>query len=439
MKGKAILTLCDAGTGDVVKRVEEHNLVTNALQNIFSPPHYMLLHEFNYSKLFTGGLPLWKDLMAGIVLLGNSRAEDADDFMLDENTVPVGHAGSEYSGTNVLRGTLNANESGPIENGYRFTWDFGTDKANGTISCIGLTSKEFGNAGFQSGNESDGAFIVLPQAIGDTDSSPTGVFIHARGQYLGTFEPMVHLFAELNASGQLVFRRYKALDPSAIEINSDPQLLNYWEPISETVIKPTIDMRYDNRFFLNTDERVVYYFTIPARNSEGNMDFGLMGVSVDTLTVTRTKTFPLPYFNYDSCAVYNDYVYIMNTDGLCRYNMSGTLTKIHPCPYSSGADLFMYNGCLMQRAVGSVRCYSWGDDPCVINNEQLFMPLYSVDAKAPYVTAAKRASHSASATSASCKPVLYIVSSYLATINNLAQPLTKTSAQTLKITYEITN
>ena len=439
MKGKAILTLRDAATGEIVQRTEEENIVTNAIANIFSPPHYMLLHEFNYSKLFTGGLPLWKDLMAGIVLLGNSRNEDADDFMLDENTVPVGHAGSAYSGTNVMRGTLNENESGPTENGYRFTWDFGTDKANGTISCIGLTSKEFGNAGFQSDNENDGAFVVLPQEIGEVSDAPTGAFIHGRGQYLGTFEPMVHLFAELNQSGELVFRRYKALDPAAIAINSEAQLFDFWEPLSETVITPTIGVRYDDRFFLNTDERVVYYFTIPSRNSEGNMDFGLMGVSVDTLTVTRTKTLTLPYFNYDSCAVYNDYVYIMNTDGVSRYNMSGTLTKIHPCSYSSGATLFMYNGCLMQRATGSVRCYSWGDSPCVINNEQLFLPLHSDDAKPPYVTAAKRLSHSASATSASCKPVLYIISSYLATINNLAQPLTKTSAQTLKITYEITN
>lgn len=40
-------------------------------------------------------------------------------------------------------GTYNENESGIIENGkgYRHVWDFGTDKSNGEISCICLTTK----------------------------------------------------------------------------------------------------------------------------------------------------------------------------------------------------------------------------------------------------------------------------------------------------------
>ena len=50
--------------------------------------------------------------------------ESKDNRMLREDCVPVGTAGDAYSGSNVMRGSLNINESYETENGYHFTWDF---------------------------------------------------------------------------------------------------------------------------------------------------------------------------------------------------------------------------------------------------------------------------------------------------------------------------
>lgn len=43
MKGKATLTLSDAATGKVVQRVEESNMVTDAISRLFNPPHEALI------------------------------------------------------------------------------------------------------------------------------------------------------------------------------------------------------------------------------------------------------------------------------------------------------------------------------------------------------------------------------------------------------------
>ena len=48
MEGKATLTLTDAKSGRVVKKVTEHNLVTDAVKRILNPPVYAMLYSFNF-------------------------------------------------------------------------------------------------------------------------------------------------------------------------------------------------------------------------------------------------------------------------------------------------------------------------------------------------------------------------------------------------------
>ena len=83
--------------------------------------------------------------MDRIMLFDENIEENPEIIFKPVNVNIVGHAGSAYSGTNVMRGSYNTNESGEIENGYRHVWDFGTDKANGTIKCLSLTSLNGGN------------------------------------------------------------------------------------------------------------------------------------------------------------------------------------------------------------------------------------------------------------------------------------------------------
>lgn len=75
--------------------------------------------------------------------------ENGNNMMLPWTNEEVGHAGIANTNTDTSIGTYNSNESGRIENGkgYRHVWDFASDKANGEIGCICLTTKDGGTNG----------------------------------------------------------------------------------------------------------------------------------------------------------------------------------------------------------------------------------------------------------------------------------------------------
>lgn len=440
MKGKATIILSDAKTGEIIRRAEEKNLVTNAITNIFNLPHYMQLHQFDHKQLFLKGLPLWKDLMGGIMLLGNNVAEDRDNITLGSDAVPIATAGGVYAGTCATRGTLNANESYATENGYRLTWDFGTDKANGTIKCIGLTSKEFGDTGFFSEDTSSGSFVVLPQNIGTINATPEGAFEYGKGQYLGTFEPLTHLFAEVNDDGDLVVRRYRSLDPMAVRINSAAGLSALSEPISEQVVAAPVKLSADNNYFFDTDAMKVQYSVGYIDNGDGTMTLTYTELDINTMTFGEAVTLTVPKISYIYFAVWKGHIYFTTTSGIYCYTLDGTFVYTVDLPKGYPSFMFVHGGCLIADYFGYIVYISEKGVERRLNYGSVIYPAYSVDAKAPYVTAAPRPNHGAGwSESVTIKPVPIIISSYMATINNLAQPIEKTSEHNLKIVYDIYN
>lgn len=441
MKGTATITLTDAKTGEILSRTVEHNMVTNALTNIFNPVNYSLLHEFDYSALFREGLPVWKQVIAGVMLLGNTVEEDADNILLGPDTIPVGTAGTEYAGTNIYRGTLNLNETYETENGYHFTWDFGTDKANGTIRCVALTSKNFGDAGFHSESEDIGSYLINPAYMDVSDLEPSTRIEYGQGQYLGTFEAGVHLFAELNTDGDMIFRRYRGVDPSALRLGDRVGLQEVSAPCWETSMTPDFAIEYDDRYFLDPDTRIIYYFGETEGLTEDSMNITFTGISLDTFTtvLTRTVTIPVNCTNYYLGAVWNDHIFYLTPDGLCEFDMNGDLLNTYEAPYAQTTLFFVQNGCLMsQSPTGFIYCYSWGETTSTALSRYLF-PSPNIDAKAPYAAVHRRRPHCAGERSIYTDVSVAIVSSYMATINNLSSPIVKTSEQTLKISYDITN
>ena len=140
MHGKATLILTDKDTGRVVEQIEEHNMVTNALNSIFTIPP-QIAFDGSSRRIFGGYLPMYQNILKGLVLFGDTIPENADDYMLGGKYSVLATAGDEYSGTDAMRGSFNASSSGEIENGYRFVWDFAPEKAVGTIKALSLTNR----------------------------------------------------------------------------------------------------------------------------------------------------------------------------------------------------------------------------------------------------------------------------------------------------------
>lgn len=443
MTGKATIILSDAVTGAEIKRVEEHNLVTNALRNIFNPPHFALVNGFDYSRLFYYGLPMWKYLLGGVMLLGNREEEDADNILLSANSVPIATAGTEYAGTCTTRGTLNLNETYQTDNGYHFTWDFATDKANGTISCICLTNRLFGNNGFGTENYGYGSMLMAPNRMDITSGTSSMNFVRGLGQYVGTYEDGLHVFMYLTKENTLEFRRYTGVQPSALLINDVYGLPSVPEPVSLTTLPLDVDVNYENTFFLNSLEKTVYFFeTSYAEKDDTSLTVRYSAVNFEKNTSTvhtvRFETAPTHYYNQG--AVFNGKIYLSTSNGVQEFSKNGSLIRTVDASASSYNRYFVMNGQLMMsyNSGGNILVFDW--DKIITAGHPHFI-LGSVSTiPAPYIaTCARTCNGKNSGYTNGNKPVLAINTSYKATINNLATPIVKTSDNTLKIVYDITN
>ena len=108
-KGKTTFEIFENG-----KKVSEHtdtNMMTNMLQNIFSPPRLLVDGEYCRS-LYLNNMPMYSKVLGGILLYEQRIEENADMCLAPVTNRCVGHAGSAYSGTLSTRGSLNETESG---------------------------------------------------------------------------------------------------------------------------------------------------------------------------------------------------------------------------------------------------------------------------------------------------------------------------------------
>ena len=177
IKGKATIQLFDEKTGEVVKELHEENMITNAVDTILNPPDYIETgmdtendRSYNPLRDFVGNLA--DTAFRGVIVCRDKIPEDGNNMMLPWTNEEVGHAGISNTNTDTTIGTYNSNESGRIENGkgYRHVWDFASDKANGEIGCICLTTKDGGTCGMHD------TYWELSMGGIDLNSSSTGSF-----------------------------------------------------------------------------------------------------------------------------------------------------------------------------------------------------------------------------------------------------------------------
>lgn len=442
MKGKATIILSDAKTGRVVKKIEEHNLVTNAMNNILNPPHSALVHGFDYSSLFAGALPMWKYLLGGVVLLGNAEAENSDNIMLGKNIVPVATAGSEYAGSCPMRGTLNLNESYATDNGYHFTWDFGTDKANGTISCICLTSRWFGNSGFgEDRTSNDSYMLVAPNALTSIYRNPTTMYVeHGYGQYIGTFEDGLHVFMYVNNDGNIELRRYKGFDTSAVKINDSTGLASVSVPVSVTTVTAPAPVGNEGLFFVDHEAKTLYLFS-----SEYSVDYNANTTTITYIAVNiaegtaaaRTVTLGKSIVYTCTGAVFGGHIYMLSSDGINEFAENGDFVRVHTVSNNANMTFAEIDGVLCARIQsGFTKCIDWNENEFATGHAE---HLVNGAFPRPYVAVAPRNGHDMYGNSQGNIMKLVVAMWYKATINNLSTPIEKTSDHTLKIVYDITN
>ena len=171
LQGVATIQLFNAKTGELEQEVKEHNMITNVIDKVLNPPDYLRM-GLNISSDSSINIRPYVNSISdsffnGVMVFEDNITEDADIVMPPFDNKEIGHAGRVSSSSLSHVGSYNENESGEITNGYRRVWDFGTDKANGDISCVCLTSRAGGSLGVYRQEALSGGGRTLKSETGD--------------------------------------------------------------------------------------------------------------------------------------------------------------------------------------------------------------------------------------------------------------------------------
>lgn len=139
IQGKAIIELTDVNTGEV-EVVEENNLVTNGVKLFYERGLSHILPIESINMMRNGkSQPAVYDLFGGIAIFAEALTEDPDNYDYPScDTVATACVGRTNVSAAKL-GSYNSSESGKLENGYKFVYDFSTSQANGEIGSVCLT------------------------------------------------------------------------------------------------------------------------------------------------------------------------------------------------------------------------------------------------------------------------------------------------------------
>ena len=154
LKGKTRIELTDMRDGHI-DVYEDTNMFTNGIQNLLSYNGILDNHKFDNNlnsdgtqksdyngMLSTGEIPTINYFTGGLLLLSDYIDEDVNQLQIPKNNKVVGRAcleNNESTQTGINNGRLTKGEF-LSSNSYKYTWDFNESQANGTISCVCLTT-----------------------------------------------------------------------------------------------------------------------------------------------------------------------------------------------------------------------------------------------------------------------------------------------------------
>lgn len=169
LKGTMVMELTDVNTMET-ETIMEENMITNAVNNILglNPMgiFYKASGEYDDSVLWNGTLlPICPNMIGGILLFSKALEENIDNMYVQSDNFPVAYASNNVNSTaNTARGSLNLTESKALDYGYKFVWEFTPSQGNGTIAAVALTSSQGGQNGFGSLVGDASTFLQLKAA-----------------------------------------------------------------------------------------------------------------------------------------------------------------------------------------------------------------------------------------------------------------------------------
>lgn len=429
LKGHAKIELTDVKTGEI-QVFEEHNLFTNIIDELANNNAFALSAV---AGDMSGYIPLATRALGGVLLFKEVIEEDPQ--VMFPPVAPIAYAGnSTDAGTDIRMGTYNKTESKQLANGYQHIWDFTTSQGNGTIACIGLTHYSVGN-GFPGS---------MYQSLFSDNSQETNTrwfndfkcmnkfalfFVgydtaseHIQVRKLNT---IVNTLKSVNARLFSPSMNYDNVEGIVIESESDKNIVKNGGIIFE--VRPNghcIGYAHSGN---SSGDAYIYTCDIDVNtltHKEGH--FSISGVQLPSFGTGASK-YAVIRDHYLYCYKYGNYTKVL------KINLNNT-TDITEITVASHTD----NSLGYDEVTGYIIV---GNQQIIFPNDEVFLArskFYDYGAHNTVVREGAKELIRKNGYSYSQRAVVFN-RSYLATINNLATPVVKTAAQTMKITYTITD
>lgn len=438
--------------------IEEHNMVTNALADIFAANYGGLLNYQNFAELCDSWL-------GGVLLFQNALDPSTpNDYGIPARTSNpcVAHAGQTAltdQADDLTRG--NPDSSGTVKQvgSVKHVWEWGTSAGNGTISSLGLTHSDVGSYGC--GVASEAQKLLNPFAdIGNMSRS------FAYGDNAVT--PMA-------INGNLAYSFYyvssTSVDIFVTPINSNKFKLQGGAllPLTGYTTKTTVTIPSCTRMSAGD---IYYHFDFTAGTltlwrvqTEGGttllqdvIDLSTFAVTSSTITVTGAQLWKMMIRDLSSAyrdwltlpieaIVYNNHLFVYGytssrvvADKMFIINLANTadisevdVSDLNMNFHNGGRDVVRVN--LRHTSLGGIIAH----DNFIINGDKAFRTSdsYLYDGNGRYISKQGAVSSPVCGVSTSFN-VISACKLYLATKYNLPSAVTKTSAQSMTVEYTLT-
>ena len=449
MKGKTIIELTDVKTKkkEVLK---DDNLVTDVLEKILTLNPNGLLTNINKDTFY----PIVEKIVGGILLFKDKITEDKNTSFVSTSNECIGYAGQvEGVQENPLQGSFNKQESKATSNGYKFVWDFGTSKANGKISSVCLTNAKAGGGYFGTKSNGETNRIKLGEdkyLIKNTDTEMKKKYVNVveanfEENYIVSIVPESdHLRIIKSREPLLNFRLDDSLSFLS-EKNITETKIKYKKSYGTYGVCIYVDA--ENYYLLKTttsggNTNVTKLKINKANNSIEETEFTLENVKIENI---GSYSLDYDYYRTIKSVLRGGYVYAVSTDEkyVVKFAINNPVdvTKIEPkFTLKTGSVSSHTTGCGMyilgDMIIGTNFTIDKNDKVTEIAQSDLSTIECIPLSYGPFLLG--YFANGESSGDKYLRKVLYLITPYSATINNLSKTVEKTADKTMKITYYLT-
>lgn len=462
LKGKMIIEMTDVHTGKTEK-VVEHNMVTNALSEIFKP----LGLSKDPSIMLNSFAPYYQKLLGGILLFDKEIEENPNTFYPPADVTLIGCAsyGTQNNTKGTKRGGYNQTESelNLTDRYMKFVYDFTTSQANGTISCVCLTHANGGYTSYGGADAVLSSSYPLGARIDDgslqyvyTNYTGANTGDKYSGYTVGTTELLflidrendVAYYFRIDSTAKITIIKRRAYLKSVSVLTSPYSKKEYIEEIAieDLSLSSTSYISYNFDHATNC----LYITASSASYKAANGTFNITRINISdwsatTYSMTNTSNVNINTNGMRYAFCHNGFVYIRSYNSpyeVYKFEIGNSANVVKMTRNSTTA----VNGQAQLAVNGRVYYESYNSNYILHIANEATEEVLNPENGYIYCTSKYQYCY----TPVLNEPMLYYVScgsqttigfiillNYLATINNLPEPVTKTSDKTMKVTYII--